>query len=50
MDRLAEAGQRVLAPGGLLPGPVWDGPGIRSRSASDPEGKRLQLREIVAIA
>lgn len=50
VDRLAEAEARVAALGGLLLGPVWDGPGIRYRNACDPEGNIVQLREVVAIA
>lgn len=48
--RLADAEARVPALGGRLLGPVWDGPGLRWRSACDPEGNIVQLREVVAIA
>lgn len=50
VDSLAGAEARVLALGGLLPGPVWDGPGLRYRSACDPEGNIVQLREVTALA
>lgn len=45
---LAAAGQIAVDCGGLLCGPVWDGPGIRVRNVCDPEGNIIQLCENAA--
>lgn len=35
----------VVQSGGVILGPIWDGPGIRVRNVCDPDGNIIQLRE-----
>jgi len=45
---LAAAEQTAEALGGRVLGPIWPGPGFRSRNVCDPEGNIVNLRERLA--
>jgi predicted enzyme related to lactoylglutathione lyase len=45
VNDLAAAEHTAEAHGGHILGPIWPGPGFRSRNVCDPEGNIIHLRE-----